>query len=51
MFTALTTAAIYCTVLHIARRIRAYVPPGKTRTVLDATLRMMGGGGGVKEPY
>ena len=44
--TILLTAATYCAALHIARRVRAYVPPGKARAAIDTTLRVMGGGGG-----
>ena len=45
MLTAILTAAAYCAALHLMRRGRAYVPPGKARTAIDATLRVMGGGG------
>jgi len=45
MFTVLTTATAYCAALHIARRVRAYVPPGKARDAIDTTLRVLGGGG------
>ena len=44
MATTLTIAA-YCAALHALRRARQYVPPGKRRTVIDAALRVMGGGG------
>jgi hypothetical protein len=45
MFTALITVAAYCAALHAARRVRSYVSPGKARDAIDATLRVMGGGG------
>lgn len=46
------TACGYCAALHLLKRVRAYVPHGKTRKALDATLRVMGGGGGGPfEPY
>jgi hypothetical protein len=50
--TVFITAAAYCVALHAVRRVRAYVPPGKARAALDATLRALGGGGGgPAEPF
>jgi len=43
--TILLTSATYCAALHVARRARAYVPPGKARDAIDTTLRVLGGGG------
>lgn len=43
--TALITAAGYCAALHLLKRVRAYLPPSRPRDVLDATLKVMGGGG------
>jgi hypothetical protein len=48
---SIITVAAYCAALHITRRVRAYVPPGKVRDAIDTTLRVMGGGGGPAEPF
>jgi hypothetical protein len=51
MTASIITAAVYCAALHITRRVRAYVPPGRARAAIDTTLRVMGGGGGPAEPF
>lgn len=45
MFTIITTAAGYCVALHMLKRVRAYMPPSRPRDVVDAALKVMGGGG------
>lgn len=39
------TAAGYCAALHLLKRVRYYMPPGKPRDALDGMLKVMGGGG------
>jgi hypothetical protein len=51
MLTVLITACTYSAALHILKRIRARVPPGRVSAAIDVTLRVAGGGGGPKEPY
>ncbi len=46
MFTTIAiTAAGYCVALHVLKAVRAAVPPGKPRDVIDVALKVMGGGG------
>lgn len=45
MFTVVVTVAGYCAALHLLRRARAYLPPAGPRAVVDAVLKVMGGGG------
>lgn len=43
--TIILTAVGYGSVLHMLRRIRAYLPPARMRDALDTALKVMGGGG------
>lgn len=45
MIESLIAIAAYCAALHLLKRARAYLPPGKPRDAVDTALIVMGGGG------